>query len=154
MADLMLPANWFVADTTVDGMYGHLVSQLTTMRKLRLERPSPDTLVIHHQTAPGWWWVRSAQTATIRGIDVEGGARFTATGRTSPVALVAIHQAFGVPEDGHANPPPTSADDADSALDRIQELASLRDRGILTEDEFEIAKARLLRDNLTDEPER
>jgi hypothetical protein len=104
MADLMIPANWFVAGTTVDGMYRNLVAQLGTQWKLRVERPTPDTLVIRHQTAPGWWWVKSAQTATIQGIDVEGGARFTATGRTSQAALVVIRRAFGVPDDAGTRP--------------------------------------------------
>jgi hypothetical protein len=50
---LRIPANWFVPDTTVEGMYQHLVGQLATMKKLRLEMPTPTTLVIHHQASPG-----------------------------------------------------------------------------------------------------
>jgi hypothetical protein len=36
--------------------------------------------------------------ATIIGTDVEGGARFTATGQTSSSAAIAIHRAFGLPD--------------------------------------------------------
>jgi len=103
MADLVIPDNWFVAGTTVDGVYRNLEAQLATIFRHRVERPTPDTLVIRHQNAPGWWWVKSGQTATIRGIDVEGGARFTAAGRTSEAAVAVIHRALGVP-DGTGTP--------------------------------------------------
>ena len=98
MADVRIPENWFVAGTTVDEMYRRLVPELASMWKLSVERPSPTVLVIRHQTRPGWMWVKTAQTATIVGADVEGGARFTATGQTSSSALIAINRAFGVPE--------------------------------------------------------
>jgi len=106
MANLVIPDNWFVAGTTVEGMYRTLEAQLATIFRHRVERPTPDSLVVRHQNAPGWWWVKSGQTATIRGIDVEGGARFTAAGRTSDAAVVVIHRAFGVPDD--TGPPPTA----------------------------------------------
>jgi hypothetical protein len=144
MAELGIPGDWFVADTTVDEMYRRLVPELAAMWKLRVERPSPTTLVVRHQTRPGWMWVKTAQTATITGADVEGGARFTATGKTSAGAVIAIRRAFGVPDEGDA--PPPSAEVADSEPGQLDELASLRDRGILTEEEFEAAKARLSRE--------
>ena len=98
MADLVIPGDWFVAGTTVDATLGHLVQELAPMWKIRVERPSPNTLVIRHQTAPRWMWARSGQMATIVGADVDGGARFTATGQTSSSARIAIHRAFGLPD--------------------------------------------------------
>jgi hypothetical protein len=98
MADLRIPADWFVAGTTVDETYRRLVPELAAMWKLRVERPSVTTIVVRHQTRPGWMWVKTAETATITGADVEGGARFTATGKTSASAVIAIRRALGVPD--------------------------------------------------------
>ncbi len=98
MADLQIPADCFVAGTTVDATYARLAPELASMWKMRVERPAANTLVIRHRTAPGWWWVKATQMATIIGTDVEGGARFTATGQTSSSAAIAIHRAFGLPD--------------------------------------------------------
>ena len=98
MADLQIPANWFVAGTTVDATYSRLAPELASMFKVRVERPNAVTLVVRHRNAPGWWWVKATETATIIGTDVEGGARFTATGQTSSSALIAIHRALGLPD--------------------------------------------------------
>jgi hypothetical protein len=43
------------------------------------------------------------------------------------------------------NAPPAPADDGPDPIEKIKELAELRDQGILTEDEFATQKARLLR---------
>ena len=105
MADLQIPANCFVAGTTVDAMYGLLAPELASMWKIQVERPAANTLVIRHRTAPGWWWVKATQLATIVGTDVEGGAQFTATGETSSSAAIAIHRAFGLPDPAVASDP-------------------------------------------------
>ena len=105
MVELGIPANWFVAGTTVDATFRRLAPELATMWKVRVERPNANTLVIRHRTAPGWWWVKATQTATVIGTDVDGGARFTATGQTSSSALIAIHRAFGLPDPDIAHDP-------------------------------------------------
>jgi hypothetical protein len=152
MADLKV-AHHFVPDTTVEGMYRYLILRLAALKNLRIERPSPDTLVIHHRSSPGWTWIKMFETATVIGEDVKGGARFTATGQTSGKALVQIYRAFSLPGYGKVDPPPPTALPTESALDRVHELADLRDRGILTDQEFQVAKARLLDEFLgTDAP--
>ena len=47
-------------------------------------------------------------------------------------------------EPAPAPAPPPPAPPSDDPIERIKELASLRDSGILTEDEFAAAKAKLL----------
>ena len=42
MADLVIPDNWFVAGTTVDGVYRNLEAQLATIFRHRVERPTRD----------------------------------------------------------------------------------------------------------------
>lgn len=41
-------------------------------------------------------------------------------------------------------PPPAPADDMDSKLAQLRELAELKDQGVLTEGEFEAQKSRIL----------
>jgi len=53
------------------------------------------------------------------------------------------------PEQYYAPPPPPpapapAAPAADDPIERIKELAALRDQGVLTDDEFSAAKAKLL----------
>jgi Short C-terminal domain len=50
------------------------------------------------------------------------------------------------PQQQYAPPPPPAPAAAPAAdpVERIEELASLRDRGLLTDDEFSAAKAKLL----------
>jgi len=155
MADLRI-AHHFVPDTTVEGMYRYLMMKLAPLKSLRIERPSADTLVIHHKSSPGWTWIRMFETATVIGEDEKGGARFTATGQTSGKALAQIYRAFSIPGQGKPEPPPKMTLPGESALDRVQELADLRDRGILTDGEFHVAKERLLKEFLgrTDSQER
>jgi hypothetical protein len=43
-------------------------------------------------------------------------------------------------------PPPASDKDDDDPIDRLKKLAELRDKGVLSETEFQAAKAKLLRD--------
>jgi Short C-terminal domain len=43
-----------------------------------------------------------------------------------------------------APPPPAPAAEADSRVDQLKELASLKDQGILTDEEFAAEKARIL----------
>ncbi len=91
----------FVPDATVDDVFQDLTTLLATQKGIRLERPAPDTLVIHHRYVPGWamilgivgllffllgllfFLVKTTETATVLGRDVDGGARFTATGSSS-----------------------------------------------------------------------
>ena len=49
-------------------------------------------------------------------------------------------QPFGTP------PPASDKDDDVDPLDRLKKLAELRDKGVLSETEFQAAKAKLLRD--------
>ena len=44
----------------------------------------------------------------------------------------------------YAPPPPPAAAPADDPIERLKELASLRDSGVLTEEEFAAAKAKVL----------
>jgi len=152
----------FVPDVTVDEMFQHITAMLATRKGLRLERPAPDTLVIHHRYTPGWavvlgivgliffllgllfFLVKSTQTATVLGRNVEGGARFTATGDTSPEGFVIVHRALGQPGYGPPNPPPQPEPRPSTLVDGIEELAALRARGVLTDDEYQAAKNRLL----------
>jgi len=52
----------------------------------------------------------------------------------------------GYPEQGYAEPPPPPAPAAPSLdpIDRLNELAQLRNQGILTDEEFAAAKAKVL----------
>lgn len=49
------------------------------------------------------------------------------------------------PEEQYAAPPPPApAADGQSRVDKLKELASLKDQGVLTEEEFAAEKARIL----------
>ena len=49
------------------------------------------------------------------------------------------------PEEQYAAPPPPApAADGQSRVDQLKELASLKDQGVLTEEEFAAEKARIL----------
>jgi hypothetical protein len=48
------------------------------------------------------------------------------------------------PQQQYAPPPPAPAAPSDDPIDRLNELAQLRDRGILTDEEFAAAKAKVL----------
>lgn len=91
----------FIPNVTADKTFQELMPLLARQKGVRLERPAPDTLVVHHRHCPGWavalgiigllvfllgllfFLVRTTETATVVGRDVEGGATFTATGFTS-----------------------------------------------------------------------
>ena len=91
----------FVPDVTVDEMFQNLTRHVAGEKGIRIERPAPDTLVIHHRYVPGWaiilgilgllffllgllfFLVKTTETVTVLGRDVDGGARFTATGSSS-----------------------------------------------------------------------
>ena len=50
---------------------------------------------------------------------------------------------FNQPEPAYAEPPP-AAPGADATIQQLQDLAALRDQGVLTEEEFAAQKARIL----------
>jgi hypothetical protein len=103
----------FVPSITVESMFRDLTTALVTRRSLRLEKPNAETLLIHHRHTPSWakvvalggflflvgltlllFFVKSTETVTVLGWNVEGGARFTATGETSDSAYVTLYRAF------------------------------------------------------------
>jgi len=47
------------------------------------------------------------------------------------------------PQQGYAEPPPPAAAEADP-IERLKELGELRDKGVLTEEEFAAQKAKVL----------
>jgi hypothetical protein len=53
-------------------------------------------------------------------------------------------QQYAPPPQQYAAPPPPAAAPADDPIEKIKELASLRDSGVLTEEEFAAAKSKLL----------
>ena len=52
--------------------------------------------------------------------------------------------AYAPPSQYEAPPPPPEADDGSSLIAQLEKLGDLRDKGILTEEEFAAQKARLL----------
>lgn len=53
-------------------------------------------------------------------------------------------QAYAPPPQYEAPPPPQEADDGSSLVAQLEKLGDLRDKGILTDEEFAQQKARLL----------
>lgn len=53
-------------------------------------------------------------------------------------------QAYAPPAQYEAPPPPQEADDGSSLVAQLEKLGDLRDKGILTDEEFAQQKARLL----------
>ena len=53
-------------------------------------------------------------------------------------------QAYAAPSQYEAAPPPQEADDGSSLIAQLEKLGQLRDKGILTDEEFAAQKARLL----------
>jgi hypothetical protein len=53
-------------------------------------------------------------------------------------------QAYAPPSQYEAPPPPQEADDGSSLISQLEKLGELRDKGILTDEEFAQQKARLL----------
>jgi hypothetical protein len=48
------------------------------------------------------------------------------------------------PQQGYAEPPPPAAAPAADPIERLKELGELRDKGVLTEEEFAAQKAKVL----------
>ena len=115
-----------------------------------------------------FFFVKSTDTVTVLGRDAEAGSRFTATGLTSPQAPMTLYGTFGYDRYGKPRPSqsipasrrwkktrevgsgskaerPAKTSPQASLPETIAELASLRDRGILSDEEFQAAKTRLLR---------
>jgi hypothetical protein len=158
--------NAFVPNTAADVVLDYFMVSLGSVKGLRLERPAKDTLVIHHRHVPDWakilgvvgllffllgavlFLVKTTETATVVGRNVNGGAEFTATGSTSQQAVKVLYPTLGLAPGTagmpHPGDSPRSANETESAVDEIRRLAELRDRGVLTNDEFAAAKARLL----------
>lgn len=76
---------------------------LATKKGVRLERPGPDMLTIHYRHA-AW----NNDTTTVLGRNVEGGAKFTATGASSQWVKNRLNRALGIPGYGPPIPPPQS----------------------------------------------
>jgi hypothetical protein len=53
-------------------------------------------------------------------------------------------QQYGPPQPQYAPPPQPAPSDSDDLLDKLQQLGDLKDRGLLTDAEFQAAKGRLL----------
>jgi hypothetical protein len=90
----------FVPDVSVDDMLNRMAARIAAknVKNVRVERPTPTSLAIHHRYTPGWaiilgilgllffllgllfFLVKSTETMTVLGHEVEGGARFTVTG--------------------------------------------------------------------------
>jgi hypothetical protein len=76
-----------------------------------------------------------ARTAVISG---------TATGVSNRVSRrQAARWAQQEPQQGYAEPPPAAAPQPDP-IERLKELGELRDKGVLTEEEFAAQKAKVL----------
>jgi hypothetical protein len=103
--------------------------------------------------------VKSIETATVLGRDEAGGAVFTATGRSSWQVNWILHRAFDlpttdmVPKRVSREPRPEVSGDeamlvaaasATSMTEQLRQLADLHSDGVLTEEEFQAAKARIL----------
>ena len=53
-------------------------------------------------------------------------------------------QAYQEPEPQHAPPPPPPAEPTESRIDKLTKLGELKAQGVLTDDEFNAEKARIL----------
>jgi Short C-terminal domain len=53
-------------------------------------------------------------------------------------------QEYAAPPPAQAAPPPAPSGDGESRVDQLKELASLKEQGVLTEEEFASEKARIL----------
>jgi hypothetical protein len=98
--------------------------------------------------------VHAPATMPPQGVSPEGVPLPTPTARPSqppipgsrprpptPGAQTGGVQSFGAPP-----PPAADKDDDEDPLDRLKKLKELRDQGVLSETEFQVAKAKLLRD--------
>ena len=108
----------FVPDVSVDTMLNQMAAEIAGKRikNVRVERPTSTMLAIHHRYTPGWaiilgilgliffllgllfFLVKSTETMTVIGHDVEGGARFTVTGSGDNKALWVLQTQLRPPQ--------------------------------------------------------
>jgi hypothetical protein len=174
----------FVRDASVDSMFTELTRRLASVNNVHPTRINENTLVIHHRHVPDWakilgvigalffliglvfFLVKTTETATVYGREVEGGASFTVTGVTSADAYRVVNVALHTPGRSRAERKvgdPTSperdsrgaaavpraeetgeANYARSTTVELERLAALHASGALDDDEFRRAKRKLL----------